>query len=132
MTCVLSLNMLRSIVSEIASKYGISSVWLFGSYARNEAKEYSDVDLLIEKGNVKTMLQLIRFQQDLEKHLGIKVDVITTESIKYDYFFLKELEQDAFSLYDINVPMKKTFSDLMKGCYGEEYNPYILNMPEAV
>ena len=90
MNAILSLSKLKKIISKIALKHGVSAVWLFGSYARNEAKEHSDVDLLIEKGNVKTMIQLISFQQDLEKHLGIKVDVVTTESIKYDYFILKD------------------------------------------
>lgn len=124
MNAILSLSKLKKIVSKIALKYGVSAVWIFGSYARNEAKEHSDVDLLIEKGSLKTMPQLIRIQQELEKYLGIKVDVITTESIKHDYFFLKELEQDAFSLYDINVPIRKSFCDLMKNCYDEEFNPY--------
>lgn len=131
MNAILSLSKLKKIISKIALKHGVSAVWLFGSYARNEAKEHSDVDLLIEKGNVKTMIQLISFQQDLEKHLGIKVDVVTTESIKYDYFILKELERDAFSLYDVNLSNGKTFTDLMKNCYNEDYNPYMLDMMQA-
>lgn len=40
---------LKACVSPIAKKYGLRAVYLFGSYARNEATEDSDVDLLIDR-----------------------------------------------------------------------------------
>lgn len=43
---------IRNIVHEIAPKYGVERVSLFGSYARGEAKPDSDIDLRIEKGRI--------------------------------------------------------------------------------
>ena len=45
----------------IAKKYGIDSMSLFGSYARGEATENSDVDFYIDKGDIKGLLDYIGF-----------------------------------------------------------------------
>ena len=48
----------------IAKKYGIDSMSLFGSYARGEATENSDVDFYIDKGDIKGLLDYIGFVPD--------------------------------------------------------------------
>ena len=63
----------------IAKSYGVQSLGLFGLYARNEATDDSDVDLCVEKGSLRSLLQYFSFVHDLEKVLGCHVDVITTE-----------------------------------------------------
>lgn len=47
---------LKKIISPIAKKYHISKVYLFGSYARGDCDEQSDVDLRIEKGELRGIL----------------------------------------------------------------------------
>ena len=57
----------------------VTKAWLFGSYARGEENENSDVDLLVvfdEKKNV-SLLTHIKIQYDLEDRLGKKVDLVT-------------------------------------------------------
>ncbi len=49
----------------VAVSYGIQSLGVFGSYARNEAGENSDIDICVEKGSLKSLLQYFAFADDL-------------------------------------------------------------------
>ena len=42
---VYSIEEIRQRIEPVAKKYGVSMIWLFGSYARGEATEKSDIDL---------------------------------------------------------------------------------------
>ena len=61
--------------------HGARNVRLFGSVARGEATETSDLDLLIEMEPGRTLLDIIAIKQDLEELLGCKVDVVTEAAI---------------------------------------------------
>lgn len=76
MSRIYTVEEIQKKVRPIAEKYGIDTVWLFGSYARGEANENSDVDLLV---NYKPGLGLkfVGFVCDLEDDLGVHVDVLT-------------------------------------------------------
>lgn len=67
---------------ELAAKYGIRDLRVFGSYARGEAKPWSDLDLLvdIEYGRGVAM-RLVHFYQEAQKLLGIRVDVVTADGL---------------------------------------------------
>lgn len=62
----------------IAKAYGISRMSLFGSYDRGEAKDDRDVDLYIERGRLRSLLQYFAFIDELENVLHCHVDVVTT------------------------------------------------------
>ena len=53
---IYAIDELRALISPIAAQYGVDRIFLFGSYARGQATENSDVDLRIDKGNVKGLL----------------------------------------------------------------------------
>ena len=57
-------------------------IGLFGSYARNEQNENSDIDILVSFQNGISLLRLIRLENELSFKLGRKVDLITTGAIK--------------------------------------------------
>lgn len=61
--------------STARSKYGLTRLGIFGSVARDEQSEDSDVDICYE-GQVPTLLTLDLIQTDLEKLLGCKVDLV--------------------------------------------------------
>ncbi len=82
----------------IAKAYGISRMSLFGSYARGEAKDDSDVDLYIERGKLGSLLQYFDFIDELENVLHCHVDVVTT-GIE-DTQFLSAIMQEGVLLYD--------------------------------
>lgn len=65
----------------ILKKAGITRSSFFGSVARGEQNAKSDVDILIEFRDKKTLLDLVELQQSLEKALGRSVDLVTRRSI---------------------------------------------------
>jgi uncharacterized protein with HEPN domain/predicted nucleotidyltransferase len=65
-------------------EFGVKSLALFGSVARDEAKPESDVDLLVEFQSGKSigLFELVKLQQHLETLLGCAVDLVTPDSLK--------------------------------------------------
>jgi len=74
--------MLHEKRGELAEKYGVKSLALFGSVARDEAHPDSDVDLLVEFDRPVGLFAFIGLQQFLETLLGCKVDLGTPRSLK--------------------------------------------------
>ena len=62
-------------------KHGAKKIEIFGSYARGEQKEASDLDVIVEFEKRKSLLELVGIEQELEDALGIKVDLLTRASI---------------------------------------------------
>lgn len=93
----LNISTIEYHVRDIAKKYGAKKVSLFGSFARGEETLDSDIDLLIEKGDIKGM-QVIDFQEDLQKALNRKVDVVTTAGTSER--FLNRISKDVIVLYE--------------------------------
>lgn len=88
---------IKSIVEPIARKYGVARVYLFGSYARGDATENSDVDLRVDKGALKGMFALCGLYTEVEEALQTKVDVLTTGS--FDEEFLRKIQKEEVLLY---------------------------------
>ena len=55
----------------------IESIALFGSYARGEQTQGSDLDLLVKFNHKVSLLRIIQIQLDLQSRLGLKVDLLT-------------------------------------------------------
>ena len=90
---------IQQIVSQLAKEYGAERVYLFGSYARGEATEQSDIDLRIDKGEIRG-LRFASLLGDLEEALGNKVDLISTAGM--DVQFLEAIRSDEMLLYERN------------------------------
>jgi len=71
----------------ILKKYGVKRAGVFGSVVTGEAKEESDVDILVELPDSASLLEQAGLELDLEAALGRKVDVLTYNSI---YYLLRE------------------------------------------
>ncbi|MEC4884119.1 MAG: nucleotidyltransferase family protein [Scytonema sp. PMC 1070.18] len=65
----------RSEILKIAAKYGAYNIRVFGSVARNEARDNSDVDFLVEMETGRNFLDRIGLKQELEELLGRSVDI---------------------------------------------------------
>jgi len=65
----------------ILRQHGATRVGVFGSYARGEATTQSDLDLLVDFGQRKSLLTLARIRRELTEALGIKVDMLTEAAI---------------------------------------------------
>jgi len=73
---------LRETRQDLKDRYGVTSLFLFGSTARDEALPDSDVDLLVEFSQPVGLFHFIELQQYLESLLGCKVDLGTRRSLK--------------------------------------------------
>ena len=71
----------RDQILAIAARHGVTSVRVFGSFARDEANESSDLDLLIERGPQRTPFFPGGLLADLQDFLGRPVDVATESAL---------------------------------------------------
>ena len=83
---VLSIKEIKDRVKPILNKYGINNIYLFGSYARGEAKSTSDVDIYCDKGNIKTFIDQGNLEDELKQTLNKEVDIVFDSSYMDDYF----------------------------------------------
>ena len=95
-SAVLSLDSIKLLVLPVAKRNALNSISLFGSYARNEAKPESDVDLLIDGGNYSGLFGFMDIKEQFEKALGRKVDLISRVA-------LEENKSDSGLLFKRNV-----------------------------
>jgi len=68
-------------ILRVATKYGGRNIRIFGSFARGEERPDSDIDLLIDFEDGRSLLDLIGVKQDLEEILGRRVDVVTERGL---------------------------------------------------
>ena len=65
----------------ICTKYGVSSLAVFGSYARGEARRDSDVDMLVSFSRRISLITLVALEQELTELMGRKVDLHTEDGL---------------------------------------------------
>ena len=63
------------------NEHGMLNPRVFGSVARNEDNEASDLDILVDTQPNTSLLDIAKLQLSLEKKLGIHVDVLTPKSL---------------------------------------------------
>jgi hypothetical protein len=66
---------------EFCRNHGIRRAAIFGSLARGEGRDDSDIDLLVTFAKPKSLLTVIRLERELATELGRRVDLLTEESI---------------------------------------------------
>ena len=94
---MLTVPQIKQIVTNIGKKYGIKSAYLFGSYAKNTANEDSDIDLIVDKGRVKTYREYSHMWDELESKLGKKVDLLSTKGVTSDFY--DRIKNDRMLIY---------------------------------
>ena len=86
-------EILRKHKKELREKYKVKSIAIFGSYARGEQKETSDIDILVEFYKTPDYLKFFELEDYLSNLLGIKVDLVIKGAIKNPYI-KKSIEED--------------------------------------
>ena len=94
---IYTVDEIRKIVSPIAQKYGVAALYLFGSYARGEATVESDIDFLMDGGEIRSLYQLSAFRLDLEDALGKRVDLLTLGH--NDQVCIHKIRKDEVKIY---------------------------------
>ena len=67
---------------DLLARFGVKELYLFGSAVRNEARDDSDVDLLVEFEQPVSLFQFVRLQREIEAVLDCRVDLVTRRAIK--------------------------------------------------
>ncbi len=76
------LKQLRELKQELNQRFGIEKIALFGSYARDEASEDSDIDIVILEAKERKFVNRLHAREMIEKRLNKKVDLGYFDSMK--------------------------------------------------
>lgn len=90
------LELLKSHMLELKERFGVRSFRIFGSVARNEQSEGSDVDVCVEM--VPDMYLLVALKQFLENLLGCSVDVVRMHR-NMNKLLLNQIERDGIYVF---------------------------------
>jgi len=91
---VMTLKDITYIVKPLADKYKIQKVYLFGSYARDEATEESDIDLLVYGNEDFKATMVFAFAEELRRALNKNVDVFEIREVNQDSEFYKTIMKE--------------------------------------
>jgi len=93
------LEEIKKMVAPVAADFGIRKLSIFGSYARGDEVENSDIDFhIIDRGTLRGLIQLAAFELALEQLFDIKIDVVTTNSLFDDV--KQNIEREEFIVYE--------------------------------
>jgi len=95
---VYSIDQIRECITPIAQGYGVKRIMLFGSYARGEATNDSDIDLHVYCGNIRGLIELSGFRLDLVDALGKNVDLVTHGGMRQKFY--ERIRNEEVLLYD--------------------------------
>lgn len=104
---IYTIDELRDRIVPITQKYNIPAVYLFGSYARNEATDDSDVDILIDREgtSIRGMFDMGGLYTELRESIGKEIDLVTLQTLHQKNtkertpWFVDNLEKDMVRLY---------------------------------
>lgn len=103
-----SIDELKQRITPIAQKYDLRAVYLFGSYARNEATDQSDVDILIDRAGskIKGMFDMGALYEELSASVGKQIDLVTMQTLEQQStrqrtpLFVSNVEAERVKIYE--------------------------------
>jgi uncharacterized protein len=84
-------NILKANKLDLLARYHLKSIGIFGSFTRDDFKEDSDIDILIDYDQ-PIGIEFIDLAEELEKILNLKVDLVSKNGVKPKY--LEEIQKD--------------------------------------
>ena len=95
---IYTIDEIKDIAIPIVSEYGIARLGIFGSYARGEANEDSDLDFIMDTDGLIGMIQFISIIHKLEDEFGCHVDIVTTGCSNRE--FLNRIQKEEILIYE--------------------------------
>ena len=98
---MITIDDLKKDIPEVCERFRIAYVDAFGSIARNEQNEESDIDLIIEFEEPRResiSKRYFGFIHALEDHYGRRIDVLTEKSLKNPYL-IRSIDRDRIRIY---------------------------------
>lgn len=90
-------KLFKIIVSNLLG-YGARRIRVFGSYARQQERKKSDIDIVVRFGRGKSLLELVRIERELSEATGKRIDLLTEKSISPGFMAL--ISNDLKVLYE--------------------------------
>ena len=78
----LILSKLRELLPVLSDRYNVQELGVFGSYARYEEHDDSDLDILVTFSETPSLLKFIELENYLSDVFGVKVDLVMKDSLK--------------------------------------------------
>ena len=94
---VLKIDKIKEIVSSVLVNYDVDYCYLFGSYAKNNANDLSDVDLLVS--TKITGMAFFGLAETLRESLNKKVDLLNLEQLNNNQVLINEILKDGIKIY---------------------------------
>lgn len=91
---IFTITDIKALVKPIAEKYNVDEIYLFGSYARNEANQNSDLDFLVFGGRNFKLTMIFSLAEELRAILNKNVDVFEISEINQDSEFYKTIMKE--------------------------------------
>lgn len=82
----------------ILRSHGAKRIGVFGSYARGDMNPESDIDILVEFSERKSLLDIVGIEQELSESLGIKVDLLTEKFISP--YLIDRIKKETAVIYE--------------------------------
>jgi uncharacterized protein len=95
----MSRHEVEHIIVNYLKGFNLQRIGIFGSFARNENRPNSDIDILVKFKETPSLLQLIKIENELSKKLGSKVDLLTEGSLK-NKKIKNQIKQDLQIIYN--------------------------------
>lgn len=76
------IEIIKNRKSELALRYGVRRLGLFGSYVKNQQRKQSDVDILVQFSRDIDLFDFIDLREYLESQLNTKVDLVMESALK--------------------------------------------------
>lgn len=104
---IFTIEEIKKRVAPVADKYALKAVYIFGSYARNEADADSDVDILVDRtgSTIKGMFDMGNLYNDLCESIGKEIDLVTTQTLAQQStqsrnpIFIENLRRERIQIY---------------------------------
>lgn len=95
---IYTIEKIKDTVKPIADKYNVQSIYLFGSYARGDANENSDLDFLVFGGNKFKLTNIFALAEDLRIAFQKHVDVFEISEINIDSEFYSTIMNERLNV----------------------------------
>jgi predicted nucleotidyltransferase len=104
---IYTINEITNIIAPIAIKYNLAAVYIFGSYARGEATNNSDIDILVDKTGaaLDSLFAMGGLFSDLEEAMDKKIDLVTTCVLEQEHtkerssYFIECVNKEKINIY---------------------------------
>lgn len=89
-------NIINTIVDYL-KQYKVIEIGIFGSFARNEMTDNSDIDVLVEYSRGTTILDIVKMKEELYQLIGRKIDLVSKRAVRKS--IMMHIQNDLQTIY---------------------------------